>query len=61
MLYIEPPAAKPVPSGLLGKFRRAPARQLNAGITGDMPAGRWSLVVRVGEKIAGESVLEVKR
>jgi tRNA (mo5U34)-methyltransferase len=64
MLYLEPPAKKVhtgLLAGLLGTFRGAPARQVNAGLTGEMPAGRAPLVVRVGGKIAGESALEVKR
>jgi hypothetical protein len=60
MLYLEPPVTK-VPRGLLARFRRAPARQINAGLTWEMPAGRVTLVVRVGGKIAGESSLELKR
>jgi hypothetical protein len=60
MLYLQPPA-KPAPAGWLSKLRRAPARQVNAGLTWEMPAGRVPLVVQVGDKIAGESVLEVKR
>ena len=59
MLYLEPPNS--APTGVLAKLRRAPARQVNAGVTWEMPAGRAPLVVRVGEKIAGEAVLEVKR
>jgi len=59
MLYLEPPA-KSAPSGLLAKLRRAPARQVNAGLTWEMPAGRVPLVVRVGDTIVGESALEVK-
>lgn len=59
MLYLDPPA-KQATGGLLSRFRRSPARQLNAGLTGDMTAGQASLVVRVGEKIAGEALLEVK-
>jgi hypothetical protein len=59
MLYLDPPA-KQATGGLLSRFRRTPARQLNAGLTGDMPAGQASLVVRVGEKIAGVALLEVK-
>jgi len=58
MLYIEPP--KPKPAGLLSTFRRAPARQVNAGLTGDRPAGRAPLAVRVGDRIAGEFNIEVK-
>jgi len=58
MLYIEPPKPKPV--GLLSTFRRAPARQVNAGLTGDRPAGRAPLAVRVGDRIAGEFNIEVK-
>jgi hypothetical protein len=46
---------------LLARFRRAPARQVNASLTAEIPAGRAHLVVYVGEKIAGESALEVKR
>jgi hypothetical protein len=64
MLYLEPPAKKVhtgLLAGLLATFRSAPARQVNAGLTGEMPAGRAPLVVRVGGKIAGESALEVKR
>jgi hypothetical protein len=60
LLYLEPPA-KPAKPGLLARFRRAPARQVNASLTAEIPAGRAHLVVYVGEKIAGESALEVKR
>jgi hypothetical protein len=63
MLYLEPPAKKVhtgLLAGLLGTFRGAPARQVNAGLTWELPAGRVPLVVRVGGKIAGESLLEVK-
>jgi tRNA (mo5U34)-methyltransferase len=58
--YLEPPA-KDDPAGLLAKWRRAPARQVNASLTGEMPPGRAPLVVRVGDRIAGKSVVEVKR
>jgi hypothetical protein len=58
MLYIEPP--KPAPAGLLSGFRRAPGRQVNAGLTGGRPAGRVPLAVRVGDRIAGEFNIAVK-
>jgi tRNA (mo5U34)-methyltransferase len=58
--YLEPPA-KGDPKGLLAKWRRAPARQVNASLTGEMPPGRVPLVVRVGERMAGKSLVEVKR
>src|ERR1039458_1576805 len=60
MLYLEPPVTK-VPGGLLARFRRAPARQVNAGLARGVAAGRVPLVVRVDQKTAGESPLEVKR
>jgi hypothetical protein len=59
LLYLEPP--KPAPAGLLAIFRRVPGRQVNAELAGDIPGGPASLVVRVGEKIAGESIIDVKR
>jgi tRNA (mo5U34)-methyltransferase len=58
MLYIEPP--KPAPAGLLSTFRRTPARQINAGLTGDRPNGRVPLAVHVGDRIAGEFNIDVK-
>jgi hypothetical protein len=58
MLYIEPP--KPQRAGLLARLRLAPARQVNAGLTGDMPNGHAPLAVRVGERPVGESNVEVK-
>jgi hypothetical protein len=58
MLFIEPP--KPHPAGLLSVFRRAPARQVNAGLTGEQPAGRTPLVVRAEGRIVGESNIEIK-
>lgn len=60
LLYLEPPA-KSTPTGLLAKLRCEPARQVNAGLTWEMPAGSAPLVIRVGDKIAGESILELKR
>jgi len=58
MLYIEPP--KPKPAGLLSTFRRAPARQVNARLTGEMPNGRVALAVRAGDRAAGEFNIQVK-
>jgi len=60
MQYLEPPA-KAGPTGLLAKVRRPPARQANAAITWEIPSGRAPFAVRVGEKIVGESHIEVKR
>jgi hypothetical protein len=59
MLYLEP-VAKTAPAGWLARFHRPPARQANASLTSELPAGRLPLVVRVGAKIAGEAALEVK-
>jgi len=63
MLYLEPPA-KSAPAGwfyrLHTTLRRAPARQVNAGLTWEMPAGRATLAVHVGEKVVGESSIAVK-
>jgi hypothetical protein len=59
MLYLESPA-KSIPGGVLSKIRRAPPRQVNAELTAGTPAGRLPLVVRVGDKIAGQSIVEVK-
>ncbi|HEX3742891.1 MAG TPA: DUF1698 domain-containing protein [Bryobacteraceae bacterium] len=60
MLYLEPPV-RPEPGGLLARFRRRPARQANAAFTGEVPLGTASFAVRVGDRTAGESVIEVKR
>ena len=59
MLYIEPPS-KPVSSGVLPKLRRQTARQVNAGVTWEIAAGRAPLEIRVGEKTVGESNIQVK-
>jgi tRNA (mo5U34)-methyltransferase len=59
MLYLEPP--KPAETGFLARFRRAPARQANACLTGDPPVGRVPLVVHVGAKCAGQADIDVKR
>jgi hypothetical protein len=59
MLYLEPPA-KPAAGGFLGRFRRRPARQANACLTGEMPAGPVNLVVDVGPKRAGQLPVEVR-
>ena len=58
MVYLEPPG-KPAAAGLLTRFRRAPARQANACLTGAPPAGRVPLVVHVGPKCAGEQIVDV--
>ncbi len=60
MLYLEPPA-KAAPTGLFSKVRRAPARQVNASVTWEIPAGLAMFAVRVGEKTVGQSKIEVKR
>jgi hypothetical protein len=49
MLYLDPP----------GKAGHD-GRQVNAGLTWEMPAGRAPLEVRVGDKVAGEVVLEIR-
>jgi hypothetical protein len=59
MLYLAP-AAKAAPMGLFRKVRRSPARQVNAGLTGEIAGGLTPFVVRVGEKIVGERNIEVK-
>jgi tRNA (mo5U34)-methyltransferase len=59
MLYLEPP--KPAEAGFLARLRRAPARQANACLTGELPAGRAPLVVHVGPKCAGQVSIEVRR
>jgi hypothetical protein len=58
MLYLEPPS-KEAPRGLLGRRRSAP-RQANAALTGSLPAGRVPLAVRVGGKLAGECIMDVR-
>ena len=55
LLYLEPPPGKPS-----GRFR-APARQVNAGLAAELEAGRYELVVEVGEKAVGKSEVELKR
>jgi len=60
MLYLQPPAESPS-AGLFANLHRAPARQANAGLTEEMPAGPAPLVVRVGGRIVGESYIEVKK
>jgi hypothetical protein len=60
MLYLEPPA-KSVPKGILPKLRRPHARQVNAGLTWELPAGRTAFAVHVGDKVVGEFNVEVKR
>jgi tRNA (mo5U34)-methyltransferase len=60
MLYLEPPP-KTTPTGLLARFRRPPARQANAALTGELPAGPAPLVVHVGPKCAGQATVDVKR
>jgi tRNA (mo5U34)-methyltransferase len=49
MLYLEAPDPQ------------KPARQVNAGLTWEAPQGPSSLVVRVGDKNAGETVLTIHR
>jgi hypothetical protein len=56
MLYLEPAAGK-TPAGL---FRRAAARQSNASLTGEPPRGQVALVVTVGDRTAGQIVVDVK-
>ena len=56
MLYLEPAAGK-TPAGL---FRRAAARQANASLTGEPPRGQVALVVTVGDRTAGQIVVDVK-
>jgi tRNA (mo5U34)-methyltransferase len=58
MVYIEP--APPQPGGLLGGFRRSPARQLNAELTEKLPIGRVPLVVEVGGLPAGQAMIDVR-
>jgi tRNA (mo5U34)-methyltransferase len=58
MIYIEPPPARP--SGFLAALRRAPARQVNAEVTGEPPLGRVPLVVEAGGRPAGQVIIEVK-
>jgi len=60
MLYLEPPA-KSVPKGILPKLRRPHARQVNAGLTWELPAGRTAFAVHVGDKVVGEFNVEVTR
>jgi hypothetical protein len=60
MLYLEPPP-KPAEGGLLTRFRRPPARQANACLTGEPPVGPAPLVVQVGPKCAGEVTVNVRR
>jgi tRNA (mo5U34)-methyltransferase len=59
MLYLEPPP-KPAET-LLARLRRAPARQANACLTGEPPAGRVPVVVHVGTKRAGQVEIHVRR
>jgi hypothetical protein len=59
VLYLEPPA-KPAPRGLLAQFRRGPARQANACLTGEPPIGRVNLLVDVGSKRAAQLAVEMK-
>jgi hypothetical protein len=60
MLYLEPPL-KPAGGGLLARFRRAPARQANASLTGEPPVGAVPLVVQVGPKCLGALTVNVRR
>jgi hypothetical protein len=55
MLYLEPTAGKAA-----GLFRRAGARQANASVTGKPPLGRVPLVVTVGDRTAGQMLVDVK-
>src|SRR5262249_50638385 len=59
MLYLCPPPADS-PKGLLSRRRRGPARQANAELTAAISPGRNALAVRVGGKLAGGKVLDVK-
>ena len=43
------------------RLRRAPARQANAALTREHPAGPAPLVVHVGPKRAGQVLVDVKR
>jgi hypothetical protein len=56
MLYLEPVHGQ-TPAGL---FRRAGARQANAALTGEPPLGRVPLVVTVGDRTAGQILVDVK-
>jgi tRNA (mo5U34)-methyltransferase len=56
LLYLEPrPQSAPA-----SEASPAPARQVNAGLSAPLPAGRFPLLVYVGDKLAGESTVEVK-
>jgi len=63
LLYLQPPPVER-PAGWLAhmrqRLRRAPARQVNGALPGPMPAGRYPLAIRVGEKLVAETPLEIK-
>jgi hypothetical protein len=56
LFYLEPPAGK-TPAG---RFRRAAARQANASLTREPPLGRVPLVLTVGDRTAGQILVDVK-
>jgi tRNA (mo5U34)-methyltransferase len=53
LLYLQPPAG--------GSPGETTGRQVNACLTEEMPAGPAQLVVSVGNTMAGEAIVEVKR
>jgi hypothetical protein len=56
MLYLEPVTGK----AATGLFRKAAPRQVNAGLTGEPPKGRVPLAVTVGDRLAGQLVVNVR-
>jgi len=56
LFYLEPAAGQ----ASAGLFRRAAARQANASLTGSPPFGLVQLVVTVGDRTAGQILVDVK-